>query len=154
MGRSRAGGMFSGRKAGLLLHPTSLPGPFGVGDFGPEAESFLAWAAAADQKVWQVLPLHPSPHGSPYGAQSAFAGNPLLISPERLREEGLVSAAELPHAPVASLGRLGHGAVSTWKDRLLRHSWESVRADSRLRAELDSFRAAPEQAAWLADWTL
>ncbi len=79
------------RRAGILLHPTSLPGRYGIGDFGPEADRFLEWARSAGLGLWQVLPLHPAPHESPYSASSAFAGNTLLISPERLREEGLLS---------------------------------------------------------------
>jgi len=76
------------RAAGILLHPTSLPGRFGIGDIGPMAERFLDWLQSAGQSVWQVLPLGPTGHGSsPYGALSSFAGNPLLISPEKLVEE-------------------------------------------------------------------
>ena len=76
------------RSSGILLHPTSLPGPFGVGDLGPEAEKFLDWAAAAGQTLWQILPIGPTGGGSPYTSLSAFAGNPLWISPERLVEDG------------------------------------------------------------------
>src|SRR5438876_7520990 len=95
------------RSAGLILHPTSLPGRFGIGDLGPEAEKFLDWAASAGQGLWQILPLHPTgPGDSPYGASSAFAGNPLLLSPERLHEEGLLSTADLAGAPVFPRGRV------------------------------------------------
>jgi 4-alpha-glucanotransferase len=142
------------RGAGILLHPTSLPGGFGIGDFGPEAERFLEWAQAAGQALWQVLPLHPAPHGSPYGASSAFAGNPLLISPERLLEEGLLSQAALGEAPALPSNRVDFGAASRWKERFLRKSWQESRADSRVARELESFRRAPERAAWLADWSL
>ncbi|HEY6050578.1 MAG TPA: 4-alpha-glucanotransferase, partial [Thermoanaerobaculia bacterium] len=73
------------RAAGVLLHVSSLPSPFGVGDLGPGAVRFLDWAAAAGQTLWQVLPLGPTGAGdSPYGGASAFAGNPLFISPELL----------------------------------------------------------------------
>ncbi|MCB1037002.1 MAG: 4-alpha-glucanotransferase, partial [Acidobacteria bacterium] len=79
----------SRRQAGVLLHPTSLPGPWGVGDLGPAAETFLDWLEEAGQSLWQMLPLSPSDeHGSPYSGRSAFAGNPLLISPELLVREG------------------------------------------------------------------
>ena len=65
------------RSSGVLLHPTSLPGPFGIGDLGPAADRFLDWAAAAGQTLWQILPIGPTGGGSPYTCLSAFAGNPL-----------------------------------------------------------------------------
>ncbi len=75
------------RAAGILLHPTSLPGRYGAGDLGPEVDRFLDWARDAGQSWWQVLPLGPpGGHGAPYSCLSAFAGNPLLISPELLLE--------------------------------------------------------------------
>ncbi|KAB2962898.1 MAG: 4-alpha-glucanotransferase, partial [Thermoanaerobaculia bacterium] len=84
------------RTSGVLLHVTSLPGRFGCGDLGPGAERFLDLLAAAGQGLWQVLPLGPTSLGdSPYGALSTFAGNPLLVSPERLAEDGLLDAADL-----------------------------------------------------------
>src|SRR5262245_31858140 len=93
------------RRAGLLLHPTSLPSRHGVGDIGAEAEQFLDWAAAAGQTVWQVLPLGPPGlHSSPYDNQSSFAGNPLLISPDRLLEEGLLEPADVRDAPALPAG--------------------------------------------------
>src|SRR5262244_3340304 len=129
--------VLSRRRAGVLLHATSLPGEFGIGDFGPEAEKFLDWAQSAGQTIWQVLPLHPAPHGSPYGSSSAFAGNPLLISPRRLREEGLLSADALARAPSFSGDRVDFHAVSSWKESLLRRSWKESRAEPRLLADLE-----------------
>ena len=80
------------RSSGVLLHPTSLPGPYGSGDLGPEAFAFVRFLADAGQKIWQVLPLNPTGYGnSPYQGLSAFAGNPLLISLERLAEQGWLS---------------------------------------------------------------
>jgi 4-alpha-glucanotransferase len=77
------------RASGILLHPTSLPGRFGVGDLGPEAYKFADFLVTAGQSLWQVLPLGPTGYGdSPYACYSAFAGNTLLISPERLVDEG------------------------------------------------------------------
>ena len=82
-----------GRVAGILAHPTSFPSPFGIGDLGPSAFQFIDWLAGAGQRVWQLLPLTPTlADGSPYKSPSAFAGNPLLISPERLVEDGLVES--------------------------------------------------------------
>ena len=73
------------RSSGILLHPTSLPGPFGIGDLGPEAYRWVDFLAESGQGLWQILPLGPTGYGdSPYQCFSAFAGNPLLISPEKL----------------------------------------------------------------------
>lgn len=91
--------MLTHRASGILLHPTSLPTPFGIGDFGPAAEGFIDWLADAGQHYWQVLPLVPTAEGeSPYQSPSAFAGNPLLISPQRLCDEGIVTEWELSEA--------------------------------------------------------
>ena len=80
------------RLSGVLLHPTSFPGPYGIGDLGPEAYKFVDFLVAAGQSLWQVLPLGPTGYGdSPYACYSAFAGNTLLISPEQLVNEGLLS---------------------------------------------------------------
>src|SRR5690242_10723355 len=84
------------RLAGILLHPTSLPSQGGIGDFGPTAYQFLDFLASAHQGLWQVLPLGPPANGdSPYSSTSAFAGNPLLISLERLAERGWIDSAQL-----------------------------------------------------------
>ena len=94
--------MSSRRVSGLLLHPTSLPGRYGLGDLGPEAYRFLDFLSDAGQRVWQVLPLGPTGYGdSPYQCFSAMAGNPLLVSPERLAADGWLQAADL--APLAAL---------------------------------------------------
>src|ERR1700691_2604126 len=91
------------RRSGIMLHVTSLPAYGGIGDFGPEAYRFVAFLAAAKQRLWQVLPLNPTGHGhSPYSALSAFAGNPLLISLERLAEGGWIAGGRIA-------GLTGHG---------------------------------------------
>ncbi|HZI67996.1 MAG TPA: 4-alpha-glucanotransferase [Thermoanaerobaculia bacterium] len=141
------------RAAGLLLHPTSLPGRFGIGDLGPPADRFLEWAEAAGQKIWQVLPLGPTGGPSPYGAVSSFAGNPLLISPERLVQEGLLPAETLADAPDFPLDRVAWEAVQVWKDRVLRCAWSRSGPSAPLGAEIAAFREAPEQAGWLGDWS-
>src|SRR5687767_1941224 len=83
------------RSSGVLLHPTSLPAGFGIGDLGPRAFEFIDLLASAGQRLWQVLPLGPTGYGdSPYQSFSAFAGNPLLISLERLIEDGLLLESE------------------------------------------------------------
>src|SRR5207302_7939743 len=84
------------RATGILLHPTSLPSRGGIGDFGPAAYEFVEFLAAARQGVWQVLPLGPLGYGnSPYSSTSAFAGNPLLISLERLAQQGWIDGGKL-----------------------------------------------------------
>ena len=145
------------RRAGILLHPTSLPGPFGVGDIGPGAEAFLDWAVAAGISLWQVLPLTaPGEGNSPYTALSAFAGNPLLISPERLVEDGLVPPAALADLPAFPAHRVDFAAVEAWKDALLRDAWDRFRreGDAALRDRFRDFAADHRHAVWLADWEL
>src|ERR671939_2145589 len=84
------------RASGVLLHPTSLPGPFGVGDLGPAAHAWIDTLAAAGQTWWQVLPVGPTGYGdSPYQSPSTFAGNPNLISPELLEHDRLVTAKDV-----------------------------------------------------------
>jgi 4-alpha-glucanotransferase len=141
------------RAAGVLLHPTSLPGRYGIGDLGPMAERFLEWLASAGQTIWQVLPLGPTGHGaSPYGSISAFAGNPLLISPEKLVEDGLVPDSALVEAPDFPEDRVDWDRVREWKERLFRAAWGHASASARVREALEAFRSAPEQQSWLADW--
>ncbi len=146
-----------GRRAGILLHPTSLPGPFGVGDLGPAAELFLEYLELAGQRVWQVLPLGPPAWaGSPYGALSAFAGNPLLISPERLFEDGLLARADFLPLPRFAAGKVNFGRAAAYKEKLLRRAFERWRAGhgSIPAGESEAFRRAPEQQAWLGDWAI
>ncbi len=143
------------RAAGVLLHPTSLPGRFGIGDLGPEAVRWLDFLAAAGQKLWQVLPLGPTGYGdSPYQCFSAFAGNPNLVSPERLLEDGLLTAADLDAAPAFAAGRVDYGAVIAWKGALLARAHERLAAGAApaLPAAYEAFRAA--HADWLEDFAL
>jgi 4-alpha-glucanotransferase len=138
------------RAAGLLLHPTSLPGPFGIGDLGPSVDRFLDWAQAAGQKIWQVLPLGPTGGPSPYGALSSFAGNPLLLSPERLVEDGFLTAAALADAPRFPSDRVPWGEVRSWKDSLLRVAGSRAATSTSLETEVEDFRGGNP---WLADWS-
>ena len=108
------------RSSGILLHPTSLPGPYGIGDFGPESRRFVDFLAAAGQKLWQVLPLGPTGYGeSPYQCFSAWAGNPLLISLERLVEQKWLDASALAEAPKFPEDRVDFERVIPWKMALL-----------------------------------
>ena len=91
------------RSSGILLHPTSLPGRFGIGDLGPAAYQFIDFLAAANQRLWQIMPLGPTGYGdSPYSSFSAFAGNVNLISPERLVQDGLLAADAVQDVPETS----------------------------------------------------
>src|SRR5579872_6458558 len=107
------------RLTGILLHPTSLPSRGGIGDFGPAAYEFLDFLASARQGLWQVLPLGPPANGnSPYSSTSAFAGNPLLISLERLVERGWLQASGLNQLSNSS-GRIDYEQVHEHKVPLL-----------------------------------
>lgn len=140
--------MESRRASGILLHPTSLPGPFGIGDLGTEAFNFIDFLVKARQTYWQILPLGPTGWGdSPYASFSAFAGNTLLISPEKLFDDGLL--AELP-AVASSSARVDYGAVYRTKTDLLRSAFEAWRG--RTGSEFETF--AEENASWLDDYAL
>src|SRR4051794_28724837 len=107
------------RSSGVLLHPTSLPGRFGIGDVGPTARAWVQALAKAGQSWWQVLPLGPTGEGdSPYSSFSAFAGNPLLVSPEWLAKDGLASGASLDAAKFEP-GRVDYENVQKYKNWLL-----------------------------------
>jgi 4-alpha-glucanotransferase len=143
------------RSGGILLHPTSLPGPFGIGDLGPQAYRFADWLAEAGCKLWQILPLGPTGYGdSPYQCFSAFAGNPYLISPELLLRDGLLARSDLPEAPDVAVAGVDFGRVIPWKLALLRRAFERFQADpsSPLRAGFEYFCA--ENASWLDDYAL
>src|SRR5918997_3417348 len=126
------------RSSGILLHPTSLPGRFGVGDLGAAAYRFVDWLAAAGQAYWQIMPLGPTGYGdSPYSAFSAFAGNTNLVSPEKLVESGLLEAADIADAPDLPAERVEYGKVIEYKRGLLGKAFESftlrVKEDESLR---------------------
>jgi 4-alpha-glucanotransferase len=143
------------RSSGILVHPTSLPGRFGVGDLGPGAIEMLDFLRRARQRMWQTLPLGPTGYGSsPYALLSAFAGNPLLISPERLLEDDLLTQADLKNAPVGHDNRVDYDTMTRWKARLLRASYTRyVQVATRVvRAEFAAFCAA--QAEWLDEFAL
>jgi 4-alpha-glucanotransferase len=143
------------RSSGVLLHPTSLPGRFGIGDLGPAAVAFLDFLQSARQSIWQVLPLGPTGYGdSPYQAFSAFAGNPLLISPDLLREQGLLAGADLDALPALPEGRVDYGQAVTAKTTLLRKAWETFRAEASAedRKAFEDFRG--RHASWVEDYAL
>jgi len=104
------------RSSGILLHPTSLPGPNGIGEIGPEALRFADWLAETGQRIWQVLPLGPTGYSdSPYQCFSAFAGNPLLLSLDWLIDHGYLCAGDTWRRPRFPLTRVDYGTVIGWK---------------------------------------
>ncbi|HWX55773.1 MAG TPA: 4-alpha-glucanotransferase [Verrucomicrobiae bacterium] len=139
------------RSAGILLHPTSLPSHAGIGDLGPEAYAFAGFLARARQGIWQVLPLSPPGLGnSPYSAISAFAGNPLLISLERLADRGWLSKDRLTSQPA---DRIDFDQVKAYKLPLLRESAQKLlEATGAGRGRFESFKQ--ENAGWLEDFVL
>jgi 4-alpha-glucanotransferase len=144
-----------GRSAGILLHPTSLPGPHGIGELGREAVAFLDFLAAAGQSVWQVLPLGPTGYGdSPYQCFSAFAGNPLLIGLGALRDDGLLQEDDLAGAADLPEDEVDYGAVIEFKRPLLARACAAFegRASASVREAFEGFRAA--QRPWLSDFAL
>lgn len=143
------------RASGILLHPTSFPGRFGIGDLGDEAHSFVDFLAASGQSLWQVLPLGPTGYGdSPYQCFSAFAGNPLLISPERLVRQGLLSDDYLSGAPRFSRRRVDFGPVIEYKKALLEKAFDNFKqlTATDLRTEFLNF--CHEADSWLDDYAL
>lgn len=142
------------RSAGVLLHPTSLPGPFGIGDLGPNAYTWIDQLASARQGWWQVLPLGPTGYGdSPYQSFSSFAGNHYLISPELLMREGL-----LHHDNLAGFAfpadHVDYGNVIPFKMAILRRAWENYRNGhgAHLRDAFEAFRF--DQREWLDSYSL
>jgi len=142
------------RCAGVLLHPTSLPGRFGIGDLGDELLAFLDWAQSAGLRIWQLLPLNAPGYGnSPYGCLSSYAGNPLLISPQRLVENGLLPDDALDDVPSFAEDYVEFDRVHACKESLLRRSFAhfSENASDEQREALAAFT---HDNAWLPDWTL
>jgi len=114
------------RKSGILLHISSLPSPFGIGDLGPEACKFADFLSESGQSIWQLLPLNPTDPisgNSPYNSSSAFASNPLFISPELLVRDGLLEDGELHSAILPSARRVDYERVMKNKLQLLERSY-------------------------------
>jgi 4-alpha-glucanotransferase len=145
----------SERVGGILLHPTSLPGPDGIGDLGDPVFHWLEWLADAGCRVWQVLPLGPTGYGdSPYQSFSAMAGNPLLISLRILVSEGLLSPEDFDDLPELPLDHIDFGAVIQYKTSLLNLAWKQFQSGKalHLRQEFERFRK--DHAHWLDDYAL
>ncbi|BDV00382.1 4-alpha-glucanotransferase [Thermodesulfomicrobium sp. WS] len=143
------------RRAGVLAHVTALPGPGGMGDFGPGTRTFLDFLAEAGQGIWQILPLAPTNTGagnSPYSGYSAFAWNPLLISPHLLVRDGLLSPQDVRTPPVLVEGRVDFAAQAAWRTALLDAAYDA--AWPKLSEDRDFLAFCQEHAAWLEDWAV
>ncbi len=142
------------RSSGVLLHPTSFPSPYGVGDLGSEAYQFIDFLVSSRQSLWQILPLGTPGHGSsPYLAYSAMAGNPLLISPEQLNMAGLLMEEDLADTPEFPLDSVDFDQAEAFKTPLLLKAFQKFQADGG--EQLPEFIAfCKEQADWLDDYAL
>jgi 4-alpha-glucanotransferase len=143
------------RGSGILLHITSLPSGYGIGDLGPWAYRFADRLAQAKQKYWQVLPLNPTDQGSgnsPYSSPSAFAGNTLLISPELLLNSGFLTDEDLSEVPPFPADRCDFASVVPYKTRLFQRAYDRFRNQGNERPLFDQFCA--DHRAWLEDYAL
>ena len=143
------------RSSGILFHPISLPSRGGIGDFGPAAYEFLDFLASARQGLWQVLPLGPPANkgNSPYSSTSAFAGNPLLISLERLAEHGLIESSKLNRLPT-EIGPIDYDAVRADKVPLLREAAKNFLTSAGGEAKTRFDRFVADNSWWLEDFVL
>ena len=145
------------RLSGILLHPTSLPSPYGIGDLGEAAHEFVDFLAAAGQHLWQILPLTHTGYGdSPYQSFSAFAGQPLLISPSVLKRLGLVGDKDLEDCPASDDERVDYGTLIPWKQHILEAAYQEFLRDGYDNQKLKEgfYRFVQEQGYWLNDYAL
>jgi 4-alpha-glucanotransferase len=143
------------RLSGVILHPTSLPGPDGIGDLGPEAFRWVDFLKGSGCALWQLLPLGPTGYGdSPYQCFSAFAGNPYLVCPTLLLEDGLIKTGDLNQRPNFPDLRVDYGAVIPWKEKLLSiaHNIFLKLKNTRLKNEYEAF--IQSCSSWLGDFSL
>lgn len=143
------------RSSGILLHPTSFPGPHGIGDLGDAAYKFIDYLVEAKQTLWQVLPLGPTGYGdSPYASFSSFAGNPLLINLDKLVEQGDLDAVDLETVPDFPADTVDYGWVIHWKTPLLEKAAKTflAKADDSRKVDFEAF--CGEQEIWLEDYAL
>jgi 4-alpha-glucanotransferase len=140
------------RASGILLHITSLPSPYGIGDMGPEAYRFADFLAKTKQSFWQILPLNPTERvygNSPYHSIAAFAGNPLLISPELLEQDGFLTTADCEPVPNGPTGRVDYNMVVPYKGNLFNTAYDRF---IKTQAH-DAYKLfCSENAAWLDDF--
>ena len=147
--------MLSVRASGILLHPTSLPGPFGSGDFGADAYKFIDWLAGAGQTYWQVLPLGEiGPGNSPYMSSSAFAGNILLIDLAELADHGWLIREDLRPHPEFRAERVNYALAHAFRLERLHRAAESFFSERPARMQQDYEKFCAEESQWLDDYAL
>lgn len=145
--------MIRERFSGILFHPTSLPGEYGIGDIGPEAYAFADFLAEAGARLWQVLPLGPTGYGnSPYSARSSFAGNEMLISIDALVEDGLIEPAEAADHPAFDTQRVDYEQAQIWKMELLKRAAKRFLSYREHEQGFCSF--CRKNSGWLDDYAL
>ena len=143
------------RISGILLHPTSFPSRFGIGDLGDRAYSFIDFLAESLQKIWQVLPLGPTGFGnSPYMCYSALAGNPLLISPEKLQADGFLSERDFTNLPEFPVDSVDFDRVAQIKIPLLRQACQNFKTKASAKQQQDFTEFCHQKAYWLDDYAL
>ncbi|HEY2912953.1 MAG TPA: 4-alpha-glucanotransferase, partial [Candidatus Angelobacter sp.] len=143
------------RSSGILLHPTSLPGAYGIGELGSVALRFCSYLHDSGIKIWQVLPLNPTGYGdSPYQSLSAFAGNPMLISLETLVENGLLNKESLQSMPRFPADHVDFSLVIPWKFSLLRKAASNFFVSARSGAIAEFEKFVGENRTWLDDYAL
>ena len=145
------------RSAGILLHPTSLPGDYCIGEIGRQAYMFLDEIASAGQKIWQVLPLGPTGYGdSPYQSPSTFAGNPLLIAFDLLLEDGLLKEEDLAEIPWLDPAKVDFGAAVWYRPPVLKKACarflDQAKDSPSIQASFEKF--CRDEAFWLDDYAL
>jgi 4-alpha-glucanotransferase len=143
------------RTAGILLHPTSFPGRYGIGDLGEAAYRFIDFLIEARQSIWQILPLGPTGYGdSPYQSFCTFAGNPMLISPELLVAEGYLPAEAVATVPPFPPHTVDYGPVIKYKESLLAQSFDYFEANATAEQQAAFAQFCSAEAAWLDDYAL
>ncbi|MGE5423902.1 MAG: 4-alpha-glucanotransferase [Syntrophothermus sp.] len=143
------------RAGGILLHPTSLPGRFGIGTLGNAAYDFIDFLVNSKIKFWQILPLGPTGYGdSPYQCFSSRAGNPMLIDPEMLHEERLITKEELDSLELPETGHVDYGRVITLKYAVLEKAYERFRSESGKELKQDLRYFSKSNSSWLNDYAL
>lgn len=143
------------RKSGILLHPTSFPNPYGIGDLGSSAYSFIDFLERTGQQLWQVLPIGPTGYGdSPYQAFSSFAGQPLIISPEKLYEMNLLTQDDITNIPIWDNQKIDYGPVIQFKFSLLRKAFENFNKTNQQQLKFDFNDFCKKESSWLFDYAL
>lgn len=143
------------RSSGILMHITSLPGPYGIGDLGPEAYNFLDFLEASGHRYWQLLPLNPTDkiyNHSPYSTHSAFAGNPLLISPDLMVKTGYIDSQDINAPKKSRPEKVNFSEVEPFKEKLFAKAWKKFGKQKQEDPKFEEFQK--EHAYWLDDYCL